>query len=71
MYCVYMKSKPNYGNIYCGHKVIDLFVSYLCQRLEEIGASASKEHSLEKSMEKMKNEWTNLCFSFTAYRDTV
>lgn len=40
-------------------------------RLEDIGASASKEFSLEKSMEKMKNEWTELQFSFTAYRDTV
>uniref|UniRef100_A0A3B5AK42 Dynein axonemal heavy chain 3 n=1 Tax=Stegastes partitus TaxID=144197 RepID=A0A3B5AK42_9TELE len=38
--------------------------------LEEIGALASKEHSLEKSMEKMKNEWADLRFSFTAYRDT-
>lgn len=40
-------------------------------RLEDIGASASKEYSLEKSMEKMKNEWTELRFSFTPYRDTV
>lgn len=40
-------------------------------RMEEIGASASKEYSLEKSMEKMQNEWTNLHFSFTPYRDTV
>lgn len=39
--------------------------------MEEIGASASKEHSLEKSMEKMKSEWADLRFSFTQYRDTV
>ncbi|KAM7373014.1 hypothetical protein PAMP_007900 [Pampus punctatissimus] len=38
--------------------------------LEDIGASASKEYSLEKSMEKMKNEWTELRLSFTPYRDT-
>uniref|UniRef100_A0A8C5C8I2 Dynein axonemal heavy chain 7 n=1 Tax=Gadus morhua TaxID=8049 RepID=A0A8C5C8I2_GADMO len=39
-------------------------------QLEEIGASASKEYSLEKVMEKMKSEWEELCFSFTPYRDT-
>lgn len=44
---------------------------YLWPRLEEIGAVASKEYSLEKSLEKMQNEWANLQFSFTAYRDTV
>uniref|UniRef100_A0A673Y2U6 Dynein axonemal heavy chain 3 n=1 Tax=Salmo trutta TaxID=8032 RepID=A0A673Y2U6_SALTR len=39
-------------------------------RLEEIGGSASKEYSLEKAMEKMKTEWAELRFAFTAYRDT-
>jgi len=43
----------------------------LCPRLEEIGAAASKEYSLEKSMDKMKSEWNELLFSFTPYRDTV
>uniref|UniRef100_A0A7N6BTR8 Dynein axonemal heavy chain 7 n=1 Tax=Anabas testudineus TaxID=64144 RepID=A0A7N6BTR8_ANATE len=38
-------------------------------KLEDIAASASKEYSLEKAMEKMKNEWANLRFSFTPYRD--
>ncbi len=40
-------------------------------RLEDIGASASKEFSLEKSLEKMKQEWTELCFGFSPYKDTV
>lgn len=40
-------------------------------RLEEMGASASKEHSLEKAMEKMKAEWAELRLAFTLYRDTV
>lgn len=48
-----------------------LFFPLLYARLEEIGASASKEYSLEKSMEKMKIEWNELQFSFTQYRDTV
>lgn len=39
--------------------------------MEEIGAAASKEYSLEKAMDKMKGEWTDLEFSFSQYRDTV
>lgn len=39
--------------------------------LEEIGAAASKEYSLEKAMDKMKSEWTDLEFSFSQYRDSV
>ena len=39
--------------------------------LEEIGASASKEYSLEKAMEKMKIEWADVHFEFIPYRDTV
>uniref|UniRef100_A0A8D3EB25 Dynein axonemal heavy chain 7 n=1 Tax=Scophthalmus maximus TaxID=52904 RepID=A0A8D3EB25_SCOMX len=39
-------------------------------KLEEIGAAASKEYSLEKTMEKMKAEWTDLRFIFSPYRDT-
>uniref|UniRef100_A0A8C3KFB9 Dynein axonemal heavy chain 3 n=1 Tax=Calidris pygmaea TaxID=425635 RepID=A0A8C3KFB9_9CHAR len=40
-------------------------------RLEPIGAASSKEHSLEKSIEKMKSEWVNVQFSLVKYRDTV
>ncbi|CAJ1083860.1 dynein axonemal heavy chain 3 [Xyrichtys novacula] len=50
--------------------MLELGLSKFSDKLEEIGASASKEHSLEKSMEKMKNEWAELRFSFTPYRDT-
>ena len=49
---------------------------YLCQfpsmcRLEEIGAAATKEYSLEKAMEKMGTEWEEMEFIFLEYRDTV
>ena len=40
-------------------------------RLEEIGAAASKEYSLEKAMDKMKTEWEETEFTFIEYRDTV
>ncbi|KAG7245081.1 hypothetical protein INR49_023647, partial [Caranx melampygus] len=50
--------------------MLDLGLSKFSEKMEEIGASASKEYSLEKSMEKMQNEWTDLHFSFTPYRDT-
>ena len=46
-----------------------LYISYVF-RLEEIGASASKEHSLEKALEKMQVEWKETEFMFTEYRDT-
>ncbi|MEJ1273886.1 otoancorin [Cricetulus griseus] len=41
------------------------------QRLEPIGAAASKEYSLEKNLEKMKSDWVNMTFSFVKYRDTA
>ena len=40
------------------------------EKLEDIGAAAAKEYSLEKAMEKMKFEWKDMCFEFVPYRDT-
>ena len=45
--------------------------TYLYCRLEEIGASASKEYSLEKALEKMKTEWKDTLFTFVPYRESV
>ncbi|KAF7221726.1 dynein axonemal heavy chain 3 isoform X1 [Nothobranchius furzeri] len=40
-------------------------------RPEELRAAASEEESLKKSLEKMKQEWADLSFSFTTCRDAV
>nr|XP_034492395.1 dynein heavy chain 3, axonemal [Marmota flaviventris] len=45
------------------------FCKYV-EKLEPIGAAASKEYSLEKNLEKMKLDWINMTFSFVKYRDT-
>ncbi|XP_024913275.1 dynein heavy chain 3, axonemal-like [Cynoglossus semilaevis] len=50
--------------------MLDLGLSKFSKELEEIGALATKEFSLEKNMENMKGEWTDLHFSLSQYRDT-
>ncbi|XP_063446016.1 dynein axonemal heavy chain 3-like isoform X5 [Mytilus trossulus] len=39
-------------------------------QLEDIGASAAKEFSLEKALEKMKIEWKDMAFELIPYRET-
>ncbi|XP_042293782.1 dynein axonemal heavy chain 3 [Sceloporus undulatus] len=50
--------------------MLEYGLSKYIEKLEPIGAAASKEYSLEKNMEKMKSEWANICFTFVKYRDT-
>jgi len=38
------------------------------QALEEIGIAATKEHALEKNLQKMKEEWAEVAFECTQYR---
>ncbi|KAM9012434.1 dynein axonemal heavy chain 3 [Ara ararauna] len=50
--------------------VLDFGLSKYIDKLEPIGTAASKEYSLVKAIEKMKQEWDNMQFSLTKYRDT-
>uniref|UniRef100_A0A8B9T0C6 Dynein axonemal heavy chain 7 n=1 Tax=Anas platyrhynchos TaxID=8839 RepID=A0A8B9T0C6_ANAPL len=50
--------------------MLEFGLSKYIDRLEPIGAAASKEYSLEKSIEKMKSEWVNMQFTLVKYRDT-
>ncbi|KAJ1097170.1 hypothetical protein NDU88_002296 [Pleurodeles waltl] len=50
--------------------MLEYGLSKFIDRLDQIGAAAVKEYSLEKAMEKMKSEWANMYFSFVNYRDT-
>ena len=46
-------------------------LSYLFYRLEEIGLAASKEYSLEKTLEKMQEDWKDTIFVLIPYRESV
>ena len=50
---------------------LDVETCYFDYRLEEIGAAAAKEYSLEKALEKMKFEWQDVVFEMIPYRETV
>ncbi|NXU51136.1 DYH3 protein, partial [Turnix velox] len=50
--------------------MLEFGLSKYIDQLEPIGAAASKEYSLEKSIEKMKSEWVNIQFNLVKYRDT-
>ncbi|XP_015683342.1 dynein heavy chain 3, axonemal-like, partial [Protobothrops mucrosquamatus] len=50
--------------------MLEYGLSKYIDKIEPIGAAASKEYSLEKNMEKMKSEWVNIRFTFVKYRDT-
>ncbi|XP_053412126.1 dynein axonemal heavy chain 3 [Nycticebus coucang] len=54
----------------CLSNMLDYGLGKFIEKLEPIGAAASKEYSLEKNMEKMKSDWVNMTFSFVKYRDT-
>uniref|UniRef100_A0A803VDZ1 Dynein axonemal heavy chain 3 n=1 Tax=Ficedula albicollis TaxID=59894 RepID=A0A803VDZ1_FICAL len=50
--------------------ILDCGLSKFIEQIEPVGAAASKEYSLEKTIEKMKSEWVNVHFGLAKYRDT-
>lgn len=51
-------------------KVLNMQLAKFMEEFEQISAAASKEHSLEKALQKMKDEWESIHFNTTVYRDT-
>ena len=53
--------------------VDDLLAQNIMDKLEavqRVSTNASKEHSLEKALEKMTEDWDDVCFRVIAYKDT-
>jgi hypothetical protein len=49
-------------------KIIDMNLDEYLPKFELISEAASKEHSLEKNLEKMKAEWADMKFQIVSYR---
>ncbi|XP_056593901.1 dynein axonemal heavy chain 3 isoform X3 [Triplophysa dalaica] len=52
------------------HQMVELGLAKYNDKMEEIGATASKEYSLENSLDKMKREWAELRLMLSPYKDT-
>lgn len=51
-------------------KMLRLEIAPYIEQFEQISGAATKEHSLEKNMYKMQDEWNDIVFGLTVYRDT-
>ena len=47
-----------------------MILKYLT-RLDEISGAAAKEYSMEKAIQKMKEDWSEMHFDLVPYRETV
>ncbi|CAL7933869.1 unnamed protein product [Xylocopa violacea] len=54
----------------CLSDMIDLGLLVHVSKLEEISSAAVKEHALQQNLQKMKDEWAEIEFKFTPYRET-
>ncbi|KAJ3222668.1 Dynein heavy chain 3, axonemal [Clydaea vesicula] len=51
-------------------KILDLNLTQYIQNFEAISDAASKEFSLQKTIQRMKDEWENLVFSVVDYKES-
>ena len=49
-------------------EMIDLGLMQYVAKLEEIAVAASKEYTLERNLQKMKEEWDGIEFELIPYR---
>ncbi|KAI3387241.1 hypothetical protein SNEBB_002654 [Seison nebaliae] len=60
--------KPDTGTSL--RKVLRMDLDKHMKEFEVVSGSATKEHSLECALKKMKSEWEDMKFNITTYRDT-
>ena len=60
---------PNSGSSL--RKVLRLSLDEFMDRLEEVSVSATKEHALEQSLNEMIEQWSEISFETTNYRDST
>lgn len=51
-------------------QMIDYGLPIYINQLEEISSAATKEHALEKNLRKMQEEWQQIFFDLSPYRET-
>jgi dynein heavy chain len=51
-------------------KMLEMNLESYIEQLEAISEAATKEFSLEKTLKKMKSEWSEIIFTLLAYRDS-
>ena len=51
-------------------KMIEYGLPMYISQLEEISSAATKEHALEKTLRKMQDEWREIFFELSPYRET-
>lgn len=51
-------------------KVLDMHLDGYIDQFEDISEGATKENNLEKAMDKMEKEWSDLAFTINPYKDT-
>ncbi|KAK4874901.1 hypothetical protein RN001_014261 [Aquatica leii] len=52
------------------HEMIEIGLTKYATQLEEISGSATKEYALEKALSKMMDEWVDIKFELSPYRET-